>query len=159
MKYLSFLLIVFPLIVWGQKDLCSSLVKEGRDSEGVVTYRSPLIGKTNILSAARTIDDTVSTFTIYIGILSDHPVTGAKGTALKLEDGTFFKNPDAPVTSKMVDTDQYNLSGSLSIEEQDIEALTTSRIITVTCAGIEHKLTADDALKFIAYMKCLLDRQ
>lgn len=158
MKILFWICLLISCQCSAQRDYCRDIRYDENRTEGLASYTSPLAGKQGLVSVTKTVEDTTAVYSLYVGVFYDKPSQGASGIKLKLEDGTEIKSAEAKIICTMVDEGRYNLSSTLEVSDEDIETLGSSRITSISCAGIERSVSSKDADLFLNYVRCLMNR-
>lgn len=159
MKYL--LLALFFLSAnnsYGQKDYCRDIKLDEDRMRGIVNFHAPLVGKRGIVGISKSLDDTLATYSIYIGIVSSRPIAKGKGIVMQLADSTVVKDEAVMTTSSMTDANEYIISASMEISDSALENLASTPVVRIMGAGISADIHQKDASLLMNYVRCLMDR-
>jgi len=158
MKYLLLgLFLLSPYCSNSQRDYCRDIKLEEDRSKGIVNYHTPLVGKQGIVGITRSMDDTLATYSVYIGVTSSQPVAKGISIALQLADGTILKDEERMTTSSMTDANEYIISASMDIDDAALESLSNTPVVRITCAGVSANIHQKDALLLMKYASCLME--
>lgn len=146
-----------PFTVLAQKDYCKDIKIKKDEMRGIIQTSAPRVGPNKAyLEVVKTVDGDTKFTHLYIVFEYNFSDYRATGVYLKFEDGTIIKNENKRVDCSFISSYRFMYFGSLDLDEALIEKLSTKKVVKYRVSNIEKDLNDKDAVKLMAYVKCIL---
>jgi hypothetical protein len=159
-RKLSLIILLFFAcsLAHAQKDYCKDVKGKYDPFKKSTEYRSPSIGKTDVLFT-RTLIEGQTLDKVIVSFNAGYSDYSKKELFLLLDNGEVIKSTEAVTDCKMLDVNTYFFIGIMDLSDTDKENLKNHKIIKVRI-GIEERDVSDkNAIKLQGYLPCVYNEK